>query len=409
MGDVKTSGESHYLSVDYAPGEAIDLTPYAGNELKISYDIRINTTENHPDPKAIGWLNTIRNGKIQLFAVPAGEADANKNGFPVGGDGQGMVHCKQGELTDIEANTWLTVTMPVPQAILDAGKITKFHMYIYNDMNNFNPAWSKDAGVTMSLRNVQISKIGGTVVTPADKTALNAAIAAAKAKVEADYTVESWAVMAAKLTAAEATAAKADATQAEVDTATNELNAAIAALVVKPTPVIVYGDLTHDGQVKAEDALKALQAVTSKITLTAEEEIAADVDNVKGVSAADALMILQHATGKISRFPVENTTPDPKPQTDKTALNAAVNAAKAVGNLDAYTDETVSAFTEALTKAEAVAAKEDATQDEIDAAKAALEAAQAGLTAKPISPKPDDPDDGDGLGSGDGADDTLKG
>lgn len=72
----------------------------------------------------------------------------------------------------------------------------------------------------------------------ADYTALNAAIALAKSKVEADYTAASWAAMAEKLAAAEAVAKDLKiSAQATIDKAANELNAAIAALAAKPAEV----------------------------------------------------------------------------------------------------------------------------------------------------------------------------
>ena len=70
---------------------------------------------------------------------------------------------------------------------------------------------------------------------------------------------------------------------------------------------------------------------------------------------------------------------------DKTALNSAIGAAKAL-YADNYTEETWAAVTSALEAAEAVYAKKDATQEEIDAAKTALEAAVAGLEEKPEEP-----------------------
>ena len=63
----------------------------------------------------------------------------------------------------------------------------------------------------------------------ADTTALAAAIATAKEKAEADYTKATWDAFAAKLAAAEGLAATAD--QNAVDTAKNELESAMTALV----------------------------------------------------------------------------------------------------------------------------------------------------------------------------------
>lgn len=417
LADEKTSNEDHYLSVDQALTEAFDLTPYANEELVFSYDIRINTTENHPDTTAVGWMNGIRNGAMRLFSVPASQA-GNDNAIVAGGDANGQVHCGKDELANIQPNEWLSVTVPVPQAIRDAGQVTKFHMFIYNDLNSIDPTWANNQGVTLSLRNVKIAKVGGSNPDPvADKTALNAAITAAEALTEealAAYTEESVATFKSALASAKAVAANAAATQTEVDNAKNTLTAAQEDLTEKPEPAIVYGDLTGDGVVMAEDALKALQAATGKISLTDEEKAAGNVDDdEKGeVTANDALLILQYATKKISSFPVEKTDPtpgpDPTPVVDKTQLTAAINAAKAITDLSVYTDASAQDFRDALAQAETVANKTDATQEEIDAAKTALETAQNELTLKPTpGPDPIDPDD-EGLGSGDGAEDTLQ-
>lgn len=64
-----------------------------------------------------------------------------------------------------------------------------------------------------------------------DKKALNASIAAAKAKKQADYTPASWNKLKAALAAAQSIAGNAKATQAQVDTAKKNLDAAVKALV----------------------------------------------------------------------------------------------------------------------------------------------------------------------------------
>lgn len=72
----------------------------------------------------------------------------------------------------------------------------------------------------------------------ASYTALDAAIALAKTKNADDYTEASFKAMTDKLAAAEAVARDLKITaQATIDKATNELNAAISALVLKPTEV----------------------------------------------------------------------------------------------------------------------------------------------------------------------------
>lgn len=79
----------------------------------------------------------------------------------------------------------------------------------------------------------------------------------------------------------------------------------VSVTVTEAENTVLYGDTNLSGEVTAEDALMALQAATDKITLTADETTAADVDGQTGVAANDALLILQHATKKIDKFPVE--------------------------------------------------------------------------------------------------------
>lgn len=107
------------------------------------------------------------------------------------------------------------------------------------------------------------------------------------------------------------------------------------------------------GEAAPADALAAAKAVLDKQDATAQEV----------TEASDALLRALNAL------------------TDKTALRAAVEKADAMtkGN---YTDETWSALEEALAAAKAVLNDFQATQAQVDAAKAALDAAVAGLKEK---------------------------
>lgn len=73
--------------------------------------------------------------------------------------------------------------------------------------------------------------------------------------------------------------------------------------VTQDVTIYLFGDLHVDGVVTASDALMALQAATGKITLTEEQQAAADVNGDESVAAGDALLILQYATRKIAQFP----------------------------------------------------------------------------------------------------------
>lgn len=91
---------------------------------------------------------------------------------------------------------------------------------------------------------------GEAVIVPisvVDKTALEAAIAAAETKVEELYTAESWATFAAALADAQAVAVDPDATQNEVDNALAALNTAMDELEPKPDDPIL-GDIADQMQ-----------------------------------------------------------------------------------------------------------------------------------------------------------------
>ncbi len=158
------------------------------------------------------------------------------------------------------------------------------------------------------------------------------------------------------------------------------LNAAIAD-AEKITDLTGY---TDESAKAFTDALDAAKAVASKADATQDE-----VDN-----ATTALETAQKG--------LTEKEPEP-PLVDKAALNTAITEAEKITDLTGYTDESAKTFTDALGAAKAVASKADATQDEVDNATTALEAAQKGLTEKETDPeKPNE-----GIGSGDGTEDTL--
>jgi parallel beta-helix repeat protein len=69
--------------------------------------------------------------------------------------------------------------------------------------------------------------------------------------------------------------------------------------------VILYGDVSGEGEVSAYDAALTAQAAVGLITLTADQTKAADVSGEGEVSAYDAALIAQYAVGLIDKFPVE--------------------------------------------------------------------------------------------------------
>lgn len=102
-------------------------------------------------------------------------------------------------------------------------------------------------GFTWSAQGSLPVLISGGAAVVVNKDALKAAIDDANAKVEADYTAESWSKLAEALTSAQDVYAYDDATQAEVNAATKALTDAVAALEkLKPTePVAQPQNVVH--------------------------------------------------------------------------------------------------------------------------------------------------------------------
>ena len=104
-----------------------------------------------------------------------------------------------------------------------------------------------------------------TAAVEIDTTALEAAIAAAEGKTEADYTADSWSAIQEKLTAAKA-ALIAKISQEEVTKAATELNAAVEALVKAETKEeykYVYAALSYQEYWSAEGVQAAGSGASS--------------------------------------------------------------------------------------------------------------------------------------------------
>ena len=283
-------------------------------------------------------------------------------------------------------------------------------------------------GMTEGYRYTLKSLVFG--VEPLDKTALEAAIQAAEAIEKGDYTEESVKALEDALAAAKKALDEAE-TQEELDAAKKALDDAVAALVEKPQMVDAYVLTT---QLKAGDevvvynpARKQALANTVKDGLAAaapaqvEDEILTFAEDapvavfIAEQSENGLVLRLKDGTalaiGETNEKLAYTAEPGDKgvwmvqtaDEAAKTvllrsagvteqiivviplryeALDAAIAEAKAVNAAD-YTDESVKAMTDALAAAEAIRAKEDATQAEVDAAAQALKNAILALQKKP--------------------------
>ena len=213
-------------------------------------------------------------------------------------------------------------------------------------------------------------------VAPFDYEELKAAIVAAKAIADDNYTASSWNAFQAAISAADAIVDKAT-DEAQITAALDALVKAQAALVkvaptfnydalnaaIDSTAALVATDYTAESWAELMKALGAAEALVGK---------AASQDEVDAATAA-----LKAAIKGLQLAP-EVPTPD---------YDALYEAIKAARKLDEskYTAETWADLMKALGAAEAVNSMA-ATQDEIDAACEALKAATKALKEKPAAP-----------------------
>lgn len=229
-----------------------------------------------------------------------------------------------------------------------------------------------------------------------DKADLTDLVEDAKALVQADYTEESWAEFAKQLAAAEKVLADENATLYDVALATANLQTAIKGL--KKAEIVVADKSALQSQVNEakkldEKAYTAESWAAFKTALAAAQQV---LDNPKASQAEvdDALDALQTA---IVGLKETGGDPGPKPEepemVDKSALNAAIAKAEAI-DLSGYTNSSAKAVRAALERAKAVAADENATQEQVDAALKALQTALDQLekqSGKPVNPGDDKP------------------
>ena len=132
--------------------------------------------------------------------------------------------------------------------------------------------WDTVSGATRTSAAIKQAAVAAiqsapekTVAVEIDTTALEAAIAAAEGKTEADYTADSWSAMQEKLTAAKA-ALTAKTSQEEVTKAATELNTAVEALVKAETKEeykYVYAALSYQEYWSAEGVQAAGSGASS--------------------------------------------------------------------------------------------------------------------------------------------------
>ncbi len=208
-------------------------------------------------------------------------------------------------------------------------------------------------------------KVSVIVIARADKEALNTAIARAKDRKESDYTASSWAELQKALQKAEELSAKEDATQEEVNAATTALRNAIAGLKEADKTGLREAIARAEGRNEADYTAESWAAMQT--ALAAARETAANADATQS-QIDEATFALSDALRKLEAVKPVN----------KNALNVVIERANERNEAD-YKAESWAAMQTALAAAQELAAREDATQEEVNAATAALREAIAEL------------------------------
>jgi len=200
---------------------------------------------------------------------------------------------------------------------------TEWAHYIFavDYTGNGEPAWTRIAFESWVNGKIQIEDIwysqnkpNFNVVITVDKTALQTAITAVNALVEANYTPASWAVLKTALTAANTVNNNSSATQTEVDAATTILNAAINAL---ETVSIVVNKEALQASIAAAEALSSTGYTTESWNTMQAALVAAKSVN---------------SNSSATQTEVDAAT---------TVLNAAITALQTVGIYDLAADGAV--------------------------------------------------------------------
>ena len=149
---------------------------------------------------------------------------------------------------------------------------------------------TSDAIKKAALEAIQSAPVAGETVT-IDTAKLESAIAAAEKLTESDYTADSWSAMQTKLTVAKA-ALKAKESQSAVDTAADELNAAVKALkkaeVAKETYVLMnipYSEFYAADKVAGADSVSsATKAKTRSKLVAGSYHVNSDGTDITGIT-----------------------------------------------------------------------------------------------------------------------------
>ena len=268
----------------------------------------------------------------------------------------------------LELNTYTPASVEASDVVAKADAAKAVARDLINDETGANQAIINDAAAAL---NDAIAAL----VAKADKAALADAIAQTPAVDEANATAASWAAYQDALAAANEVYADDNATQDEVDTAKNNLLAAIDA--VAPLGACDYTAL--DAAIDAYDALDLDAYTPASVEASGIAAAKAAADAVERDMIADEQGQNQAAINAAAQA-LTDAIDALVAKAEKAALAAAIDAQPAVDK-DNATADSWAAYEAALEAANAVYVDDNATQDEVDAAAAALDAAREAIVA----------------------------
>lgn len=203
------------------------------------------------------------------------------------------------------------------------------------------------------------------LVERADNSELAELVESLSGYTEENYTPETWAVFAEALENAQAVLDNENATAEEIAAAIEELDAAVDQLVGRADKSTLEELINSVADYQEDDYTSDTWAEFADALADAETVLADENASEEEVSAAVAALDAAKA-GLIARG-------------NKTELSELVDEAHALTAETIYTESTQNALDEAIAAAETVLADADATQEEVDAAKAELQSAIDGL------------------------------
>ncbi len=368
-----TSGVAHYMNVVKEYPTPIDLAQYGE---RASTDIRIKIRVNKDDasfPEAVKqfdasrWIGYVRNGGLGLWA--GGMTNDFRhwvhNDLDCAAEGKPLV-----ELTTTGLN--VEFTLPVPAAVISAGRIDKFELYLYNDLHNFmREQGDPDNRDNYTEQNTGSSGLSITIdeaviVLGAGKTANKAALELAIAEAEkvtdlSVYTANTAKIFTDALAEAREIYASHDASQGQVDAAEEIL-------------VNAYYGLTRKADKTA--LIKALEEAESfDLSAYAAGSHAA---YLQAVEAAKPLLEDPEADqGTVDRA-INAINKAKEKLVDLTPLKELVKEVSAISVSD-YTETSVNVLKAAVSKANSVINNDNATQEDVAGALQTLTTAKDGL------------------------------